>query len=299
MTLSAGFIGLGQMGNPMASNLIRHQVEVSVFNRTKQAASGILGKGAKWADSPNALIEKAPVVFSMVANDEALKTITLGEGGLLAKERKGAIHVSMSTVSPDLIAELALLHQKMGITLLSAPVFGRPEAAEAQKLWIALAGDPEAKKRVQPLLLFMGQKIFDFGERPEMANAIKLAGNFMILSQVEMFAEAFAFVEKTGADPRTFFELLSQALFPSTITKGYGERVIKREFEPAGFRMDLGLKDINLLLRAGNAANIPLPLADLLHQRLLSGIAKGRKEMDWSAISLSVFDDAGLELPSE
>jgi len=294
MIMTAGFVGLGHMGNPMARNLIKNQVKLLVYNRTKEKAFPLLKEGAEFVESPQELFQKTSILFSMVSNDEALKEVTLGPKGLLENEKPGSIHVSMSTVSPALIHDLRIQHQKKGITLLSEPVFGRPDAAKEQKLWICLGGESEAKNRVLPLLLFMGQKVFDFGETPEAANAVKLAGNFLILSNVEILSEAFAFIQKSGGNLAAFNTMIGEALLPSPIVKGYGKRVLDRDFKEGGFRMELGLKDINLLLQSADSARVPMPIATLLHNRLLSGIAKDRGYLDWSAIFFSAFEDAGL-----
>ncbi len=295
MTLSAGFIGLGYMGTPMAENLMKNGVKLFVYNRTKDKAADLIKKGAEWVGVPRDLFQKTSIVFSMVANDEALLAITLGPGGLLEQGKPGLIHVSMSTVSPDLIRELTTEHQKKGIALLSAPVFGRPEMAQEKKLNICLAGSTEAKKKVSPLLKFMGQKIYDFGESPEKANLIKIAGNFLILSNIEIVSEAFAFIQKNGGNIEDFNTVISEVLFPS-VMGGYGFRIVSRSFEPVGLKMELGLKDIGLLLKSATDAKIPMPIAHLLQCRLLTGLAKNRAHLDWSAISLSSFEDAGMEV---
>jgi 3-hydroxyisobutyrate dehydrogenase-like beta-hydroxyacid dehydrogenase len=299
MPLTAGFIGLGNMGFPMAHNLIKNQVQLFVYNRTKEKALPLVQQGARLVGSPRELFQKTPIVCTMVSNDEALEEVTLGPNGLLAGGRPGAIHVSMSTVSPDLIHTLAEEHAKKGMILLSAPVFGRPEAAEQQKLWICLAGDKQAKKNVEPLMMFMNQKVFDIGEVPEQANVMKIAGNFLILSNVELLTEAFSFIQKSGADVSAFHNLICETLFSSPIVKGYGKRVIDRDFKEGGFRMELGFKDISLVLQKAEASLVPMPIANLLRDRLLSGMAKNRGRLDWTAIALSVFEDAGLGVGRE
>lgn len=291
MEKSAGFIGLGNMGFPMASNLIKHQVKLAVYNRSKDKANELIKQGATFCDTPQSLFQKTPLVFSMVANDDALRDVTKN---LLEGAKPGAIHVSMSTVSPMLIKELEEVHQEKGVNLLSAPVFGRPEAAVAQKLWICLAGEEKAKEQARPLLEFMGQKVYDFGVDPVQANTVKLSVNFLILSVVESLSEAFAFAKKDGVDLATLNTLLTDFLFPSPITKAYGQILVSQKFEPAGFKMELGLKDINLLLKAADTLKVPMPIASLLHDRLMTGMANNRGQMDWSAIALSSFKDAGI-----
>jgi 3-hydroxyisobutyrate dehydrogenase-like beta-hydroxyacid dehydrogenase len=294
MTISVCFIGLGNMGSPMAFNLLKNHVKLFVYNRSKEKASKLVEAGAQLLESPQEAFEHAPIVFSMVANDEALKAITEGKNGLLEKGKPGCIHVSMSTISPKLSRELAGLHQEKGVHYLAAPVFGRPDAAEQQKLVICVSGNDEAKKRVEPLLRFLGQKIYDLGNKPELANGVKLTGNFLILTVVEALSEAYAFAQKSGISLQQLHTLLTDSLFPSPVFQTYGQLILSQQFEPAEFKMHLGLKDMDLFLRAADALRVPLPIAGLLHDRLLAGLANKRGEMDWSAISLTEFEEAGL-----
>lgn len=295
MTLNAGFIGLGSMGAPMAMNLVKSGVKLFVFNRTKQKTAKLAEAGAEAVNSPKEILDKTSIVLSMVADDHALQEITEGPGGLLEGDRKGAIHVSMGTVSPKISQRLALKHQEKGISYLSCPVFGRPEAAAQRTLWLCLSGPLQAKKEVEPLLSLLGKKVYDFGEEAATANVLKLAGNFLILSIIESMGEAFAFAEKNGAPVHSFHSFLSETLFSSPIFLNYGRLILSRQFQPAGFKMSLGLKDIDLLLRTADASRVPLPVAGALHDRLMAGLAKDRSDFDWSAIILTEREEAGLE----
>src|ERR1700722_8197765 len=212
MAYTACFIGLGMMGTPMASNLLKNHVELGVYNRSKDKMEPLITQGAKAINVPSEAFDHSPIVFSMVANDQALLEITTGENGILKNVKKGCIHVSMSTISPQLSQALSAKHEEKGVSYVAAPVFGRPEAAAQQKLWICMAGNPEAKKQIEPLLHFLGQKVYDFGNAPESANAVKLTGNFLILSMVEVLAEAFAFAQKNGIDVKKFHDFLLDSL---------------------------------------------------------------------------------------
>ena len=291
MSQSACFIGLGSMGTPMASNLLKGKVDLHVYNRTQEKTAPLLKLGAKLLNNPSEAFENSSVVFTMLANDHALKEVS---DELLKNAKPGCIHVSMSTISPKLCQELADKHHERGVYYLASPVFGRPDAAAQQKLWICLAGNAEAKKQVDPLLQFIGQKIYDFGADPHKANVVKVIGNFMILSVIELWSEAFAVSEKSGVDSQMLLDFFTETMFPSPVYKNYGKIILDRHFEPAGFKMELGLKDVDLLLRTAEALRVPLPIAGLLHDRLLSGMAHDREEMDWSAISLSMFEEAGI-----
>jgi 3-hydroxyisobutyrate dehydrogenase-like beta-hydroxyacid dehydrogenase len=291
-----GFIGLGNMGQAMASSLLKAGYTLTVYNRTLYKAEALTAKGARLAHQPSEAVTKSGIVISMVANDQALEEIVMSQG-LLERLEPGGIHLSMSTVSPETSRKLAQLHAQHGSIYLAAPVLGRPEAAATQKLWICLAGPHIAKGRVQPVLKALGQGIFDFGEDPGAANIVKLCGNFLILSAMEAMAEALALVEKSGIDRSVVIDMLTHTVFSAPIYQNYGKMIAEERHSPAGFRQTLGLKDINLVRDAAEHSTMPMPLASLLHDRLLAGIAKGRGDMDWSALSLDVLENAGLEVP--
>lgn len=281
MTKEIIFIGLGNMGTPMAMNLLKNGVALSVYNRTKEKTKPVIKAGAKFLENPSDAFKNASIVFSMLANDEALIEVT---ESILKNAQKECIHVSLSTVAPDTIKKLDEQHKMKDAILISAPVFGRPEVAEKQELWICTAGKEEAKKEVRPYLLMLGKKIYDFGPNPESANFVKVSGNFMILSVIEALSETFAALKQNGIDPTQFLSLMTDSLFPSPVYKTYGKIISDQKFSPPGFKMTLGLKDLNLFL--STAKDLDLPLAQVLKERCLTGIGKGQGDLDWSAISL-------------
>lgn len=290
---SVTFIGLGAMGEPMASSVLRSGIALTVYNRSRERAAQLATAGAKVADSVAAAVTPGGVVITMLANDAALLDVTLGDSGVADRLGAGGLHISMSTVSPETSRHLAAEHAKRGSLWLSAPVFGRPEAAAAQKLWICQSGPAEAKARAKPLLEAMGQAIHDFGEEPGAANVVKLSGNFLILSAVEAMAEALTLAEKSGIDRQALAGFLGQTIFNCPIYQNYGRILAAQTYEPAGFKLELGMKDVRLVRDAAESATVPMPLADLLHARLLTSLAKGRGQLDWTAIEMVSAEDAG------
>lgn len=290
---SVTFIGLGAMGEPMASSVLRSGVALTVYNRSRERTAPLATAGAKVADSVAAAVTPGGVAITMLANDAALLDVTLGESGVADRLGAGGLHISMSTVSPETSRHLAAEHAKRGSLWLSAPVFGRPEAAAAQKLWICQSGPADAKARAKPLLQAMGQAIHDFGEEPGAANVVKLSGNFLILSAVEAMAEALTLAEKSGIDRRALAGFLGQTIFNCPIYQNYGRILAAQTYEPAGFKLELGMKDVRLVRDAAESATVPMPLADLLHARLLTSLAKGRGQLDWTAIEMVSAEDAG------
>ncbi len=282
--MKAGFIGLGNMGSGMAANLLKAGHEVTVFNRTQGKMKPLVDQGA----TPAARADDAcrgEAVITMLANDTAVESIVLGTDGIIGSLSAGAVHISMSTISVALSEKLSREHAQAGQRFISAPVFGRPDAAAAGKLFIVAAGSPDGVEKSMPLLEAMGQKVFLFGEKPETANLIKLSGNFLIASVIEALGEAMALVGKAGVDPGQYVEFLTSTLFGAPVYSTYGNLIAQGKFEPAGFAAPLGHKDIRLAMEAADSLRVPMPLASLIHDRFLALLAQGGEKLDWSAIA--------------
>jgi 3-hydroxyisobutyrate dehydrogenase-like beta-hydroxyacid dehydrogenase len=298
MNESIGFIGLGSMGFPIARNLLTSGYRVRVFNRTKAKAMPLVKAGATLVDREEEVFETGGIVFSILSDDDAVRSVTVGNAEFLRRLGPGGVHVSMSTISPATARYLAEQHSKHEVSYLGSPVSGRPDRAAARKLFVLLAGKREAKERVRPLLETIGERIFDFGEDPWSSNIAKLALNFNVLAAVECMAESFAFAEKNGIARARMAELLSETLFGGIVYKGYGQQVAQQIYEPAAFRLRLGWKDLRLLLETAQETGTPMPVGSLLRDRMLTAIAKERGDFDWSAIALAASEDAGLETDS-
>lgn len=293
-----GFIGLGSMGEPMASNLLKAGYALRVYNRTPSKAASLVNQGAKLVSHPRDVAEPGGTVITMLSDDRALEAVVGGDNGLLVRLGRGGMHLSMSTVSPATARNLAERHQRYGVAYLAAPVFGRPEAAAARKLWICLSGPQATKESVRPVLSALGQAVFDFGEDPGAANVVKLSGNFLIAAAIEAMAEAMTLAQKNGIDRARISDMLGQTLFACPIYQNYGKAIAQERYKPAGFKLSLGLKDIDLVLQTAAFSKMPMPLANLLHDRFVSALAKGREELDWAALALGASEDAGVPRPS-
>jgi len=291
--MNIGFIGLGSMGAGMAENLLKAGHTVTVYNRTRSRAEALAAKGAQLAPTP-AEACRGDAVLTMVADDAALEAVTMGAKGILASLQPGAVHVSMSTISVALSARLEEAHTRAGSIYIAAPVFGRPEAAAAAKLFVVAAGPAAAIQRCQPLFDAMGQKTYVIGEGASAANVVKLSGNFMLAAAVESLGEALALVRKHGLDPAQFLELITGSIFTAPAYKTYGSIIVREAYQPAGFKMPLALKDVRLMLAAGEAAGVPLPLASLVRDHAIAAIARGYGEWDWSALGKIAAENAGL-----
>lgn len=292
--MRVGFIGLGNMGSAMARNLMKAGHTLTVYNKTRSRAEALQALGATVADSAAEAASKAEGVITMLADDHAAEDIILGTGDVISSLPAGSVHISMSTISVALSHRLMAAHRKRNQHYISACVFGRPDAAAAAKLFIAAAGPAKQIERSQALFDAMGQKTFVVGDEGPAANVAKVAGNFLITVVIESLGEAFALVRKSGVDPDKFLELLTGSLFAAPIYRTYGAMIAADNFEPVGFRMKLGMKDNRLVLAAAEDAAVPLPLASLVRDRMLTAVAQGMQDADWAAIARISFQEAGL-----
>jgi 3-hydroxyisobutyrate dehydrogenase-like beta-hydroxyacid dehydrogenase len=280
--MRTGFVGLGNMGSAMAANLLKGGHQLRVWNRSPAASAKLAGEGAEAVATPADAFD-ADVVFTMLADDQALRNILL-DSGLLDRLAPPLIHVNMATISVAFAEELAQRWKARGIAYVSAPVMGRPDAAAAAKLNILAAGPDEAIAAVQPLLALMGQKIWRFGEQAQQANVVKLTVNFMLASAVETLGEAAVLAGAHGIASQQLMELITGSIFPGPVYQGYGTLIAQKRYEPAGFKAALGLKDLRLALAAADAASVPLPVGSAVRDSLIDAVAHQEGEMDLAVL---------------
>jgi 3-hydroxyisobutyrate dehydrogenase-like beta-hydroxyacid dehydrogenase len=295
MKQKIGFIGLGGMGLNMAKNLIAAGYHLHVYNRSISKADELEQTAISKCKTPAEAASNVSIVITMLSDDDVVKETVTGRDGILQTLQKGGVHISMSTISPDIAQELANLHQSAGSSYLAAPVFGRPEAAAAKKLWICVSGSPQAKETARPILECLGQGITDFGEDAGGANVVKIAGNFMIMSSLEIMAEAYTLAEKHGLDRSKVADFFGSTMFNAPIYQNYGKLIANKQYEPVGFKAKLGYKDARLAFKLAQQSETPMPIGTAIHNRLLSAVAKGWGERDWvEAVSRGVGEDAGV-----
>ena len=292
--MKIAFLGLGNMGSAIATNLVKAGQEVTAYNRTRSKAEALQAHGARVAHTPSEAASTAEIVISMLANDAALEQVMFAADGALAAMKAGSIHISMSTISVSLAERLAQAHHDRGQHFISAPVFGRPEAAEQAKLFIVAAGPQNALRKCGVLFSAIGQRTFNVGEKPSSANVAKLGGNFLIAVTIEGFAEALTLGRKHGLDPKIYFDVLTETLFGSPAAKTYGSRIARDNHEPVGFLLPLGLKDIRLTLAAAESVAVPMPFASVIRDQMLHALARGMENADWSAFARVAAENAGM-----
>jgi len=292
--MRVAFVGTGRMGLPMARNLARAGHHVVAWNRTAGRAAPLAEDGVEVAAELEDAVRGAEVAVTMLADDRALGSVVFPPRGISGALAEGAVHLGMGTVGVSLSRRVAGRHASRGQRYVAAPVFGRPEAAEAARLRIVAAGDAEGIERCRPLFDAMGERVFELGPDAPAANVVKLCGNFILASMIRALGEAFALGRKSGVEAAALEEVLSGTLLGSPAFPGYARQIVEGRFDPPGMPMRLGLKDVRLALAAADAAEVPMPLASLLRDSLLSGVARGRGELDWAALAALVAEDAGL-----
>jgi len=292
--MKVAFIGLGRMGQAMATRLVQAGHELMVYNRTAAKLAPLTALGAKPTGSVAEAARLADVVITMVTDDAALRTVSEGSGGLIETLPRGGIHIAMGTHRVPYIQKLAQAHAAAGQVLLSAPVLGRPEAVTAGRLGVLVAGDASAVERCRPLLQALGRRVFEAGRDPRAAAAMKLANNMLLGCAIAAMGEAFALVQKCGADPGSFYDVLTDGLFAAPAYSIYGRIIADKSWDKAGFTVALGLKDIELALDAGHGAAVPLPSAAVARDRLIGALAHGNEERDWAVMALESARASGL-----
>jgi 3-hydroxyisobutyrate dehydrogenase-like beta-hydroxyacid dehydrogenase len=292
--MEMGFIGLGAMGEPIARNLIKAGHALKIYNRTRSRVTALVSAGATVAETP-AQACTAGVVASMLADDAAVESVVFGAHGILEGLPPGGVHISHSTISTNLSHRLTVAHRQREQSFVAATVFGRPDAAQAGRLIVVAAGPPEAVERCRGPLEAIGRKLFVIGPEAPSANTAKLAGNFLIVSMLESLGEAFAFLRKSGVDPAAFLEIMAGSFFQSPIYENYGKLIAGQRYEPAGFKLSLGLKDVRLMLAAADEVAAPMPIASLVRDNLISAMAQGFGDLDWSALARVAAIRSGLK----
>jgi 3-hydroxyisobutyrate dehydrogenase-like beta-hydroxyacid dehydrogenase len=294
-----GFIGLGHMGTAMAANLAAAGYRVTAYVLRPDRIDELAALGLK-ATMDIANLFDCEIVISMVPDDNAVRDVVLGREnpatkGLVSGLQRGAIHLSMSTISSSTASFLAQEHARHGQGYVAAPVLGNPDAAKARQLYIVAAGAAADVERCAPLFDALGQQTFIVGTDPGHANLIKLLGNMMTATTLEILGEVVAVARKRGLDPKTFVDIMRSTMFGGRAHKIYGDKIINQTYA-AGFAMPLVLKDVRLALAEAENAGAPMPSVDVVRDRLITGIARGHAGLDWSALGLVAAEEAGLNV---
>jgi len=287
--MEIGFVGLGNLGTPIAENILEKNQRLFVYNRNTPKAQPVVEKGAILCSSIKELVQKCDIVFSVVSDDAALNDITTGDNGIAQNLKERGIHISMSTILPETATKLAQLHKQFNNHYIAAPVMGRPEAARAGKLNFLVSGEPAIVETIKPLLQHAGGiGIWEFGSEPQAANVAKLCTNFLIVSAIESMAEGINLATKSGIDSTTWISMITQTMFAAPVYINYSNILLKEMFQPAGFALKLGLKDIDLVMQQSTEVNAKMPIGKLMQQRLRECLENGLGDHDWTAMALAL-----------
>ena len=287
--MEIGFIGLGNLGSPIAENVLQKNQRLFVYNRTASKAEPLVEKGAIRCTSIKELAQKCDIVFSVVSDDGALSDVTKGDNGIAQNLKEHGVHVSVSTILPATAKELAQVHKQFNNHYIAAPVMGRPEAARAGKLNFLVSGEAKIIETIRPLLHDAGGiGIWEFGNETQAANVAKLCTNFLIVSAIESMAEGMNLAKKSGVDTTAWINMITQTLFAAPIYINYSNILLKEMFEPAGFALRLGLKDVNLVMSQSNEVNAEMPIGKLMQKRLYECVEIGLGDHDWTAMALAL-----------
>jgi 3-hydroxyisobutyrate dehydrogenase-like beta-hydroxyacid dehydrogenase len=286
-----GVVGLGHMGHAFAVNLIEDGYQVFAYDRNPKRAEVLTGahRAARLAD-----LARCDVVLTSLPDDDVLAEVTLGPEGLAGVLEPGAIHISTSTVSPEISRRITAEHERHGQDYVAAPVLGNPDFARERKLFVLVAGRHQASEKVRPLLTRLGQRLFVIGEDAGLANLMKLAANALTATTLECMGEVLALLRKGGVDGHLAFDVLTNSLFDSRVHKAYGGKIVEGRYTPPGMAVPLATKDLRLALAEAEHVAVPMPAASLVHDRLVAMAARGWAELDWSALGLLAAVDAGL-----
>ena len=285
-----GFVGLGRMGSAMAANLAASEFGVVGFVRQAEEKDRLVKLGI----SPTlnmADLFGCDIVISMLPDDAAVRSVVFGAHGLAGGMKPGAIHLSMSTISTEAASGAAKEHASHAQGYVAAPVFGNPDAAKDRQLFIIAAGAEPDVAQCRPLLEKLGQRIFTIGDDPAHANLIKLFGNMMTATTLEMLGESIAALRRRGLDPQLFVDILTNTMFAGRAHKIYGNRIVHQDYAP-GFAMPLAFKDVRLALAEAKYAGVPMPSVEVVRDRMTAGIARGHADLDWSGLGLIADEEA-------
>ena len=288
--MDVGFIGLGSMGAAMVPNLVKAGHRLSAWNRNAAAVEALAGVAV--LPTPAAAFQNDAVI-TMLSDDAAVRSVIM-DSGALDSARKDCVHVMMATISPAIVDELQELHRRAGIAYVAAPVFGVPAVAAKAELNILAAGDAAGIAAVAPLFAALGKKTWPLGDDPKRANVAKIAGNLMITLAIEAMGEATALTESYGVHAADFLEIVTSTIFACPSYQRYGGNIAKGSYEP-GFKLTLGLKDVNLALDAAQARNARLPAAEIVRENLCQAVDQGWGSKDWSALAKATRLRAGLD----
>jgi 3-hydroxyisobutyrate dehydrogenase-like beta-hydroxyacid dehydrogenase len=296
MIKKISYLGLGTMGSGMASNLLKAEYELTVWNRSVEKCKTFARKGARVADTPANAVRDAELVMYSLSNDQAVEEVVFGANGTLSGIKAGQIAMDMSTVRPATSLREQEAYAKRGVDFLDAPVFGSKKESANAKLWILAAGKRDTFEKVKPVLEHLGQTVHYFGKNGN-AVAMKLVGNLIVALEMEALAEGLVLAQKAGLDLNTVMDVVKVADFRSPLLVSNGQNILRRDFSTS-FALQLMLKDAGLIEKFAESVKSPIPALRVVEKNLESAVALGFGKENASALIKALEKEAGVEVKS-
>ncbi len=292
--MKIGFIGLGRMGHAIAGRLKTAGLDLIVYDRSPERMQEFAAAGTKIAASVKQACDDRDLVITMLPDDAALEQVALDPGGICESLPAGRIHMIMGTHGPAAVRACAERHEREGQLTINTPVLGRPDIAAAGQLGIVIGGPEDVVHRCKSVIDAVARRVFKAGDRPEHSAIVKLANSLVLACAIEAMGEGFSLVRKYGVDAKVLYEVMTEGLFAAPAYKGYGKLIADEDYAKVGFTVDLGLKEVRLILSAADKQHVPLPALHVLHDRLLSLVAHANGGKDWAFIAHEQARTAGL-----
>lgn len=294
--MKVAFVGLGNMGSGIAQCILKAGFDLTVWNRTASKMDPLVANGAKPARSAKEAASAADVVVTSLMDDQSILDNLQGSEGILAGLKPGGVHVCVTTISPACADQLERIHREHGSHYVSGPVVGRPDAAASGQLASYLAGPAAAVEKATPVCQAYSKQVIAISEKPSIANCMKLAINFNVVSTIELIGETYVFAEKCGIPLEHMRDFYQQMWYAHPAARMYAEKLRKRDFGGrGGFVMKGGLKDVRLMLSTAKANGAALEVGEIIERKLKQGVESGMEETDWSAFYEITRRESGLQ----
>ena len=293
--MKLGFIGTGNMGNPMAVNLVQAGHQVTVHDLRREAATNLLEMGAEWANSPKEAVPGNEVVFTSLPVPRDVEAVVLGENGILEGAARGSIYVDLSTNSPTVVRRLQATCADKGVTMLDAPVSGGVYGAAAATLAVMVGGDEAVYNRIKPTLEAIGSHVVYCGPIGS-GSVCKICNNLMSMGTGVLLTEALTLGVKAGVELEVLADVIANSSGGSKrLTEKFPRYLFKGNFEP-GFATALAAKDVRLATDLGREYGIPMELSNLVDQRHVEAMHRGWALEDSDSVSRIQEEKSGVQL---
>jgi 3-hydroxyisobutyrate dehydrogenase-like beta-hydroxyacid dehydrogenase len=290
-----GFVGTGSMGLPIAHRLMDQGYSLTVFNRKKERAEALIARGARAADSPADVASEVEIVLASLPTPDVVREVALGPHGIIEGSTV-RILLDLSTTGPKAAQLISTGLGEKGIVVLDAPVSGGVPGAEKGTLTVMVSGPANAFGQVQSVLEAMAKKVYYIGEKPGLAQMMKLINNLLSATAMIVSSEAFVLGVKAGLDPEVMLKIINSSSGRNSATEDKFPRVVLPRTFDSGFKTDLMYKDLKLCLEEAENLNVPMWVGNAVRQLCAYAISQGGGPRDFSTIIQYIEAWAGVEV---